>query len=62
MVASLSYGERAHHRRVWRNRVSRPPRTGKRMRDRSFVVNIRFDRLKLRIIKSKQLVTPIRVP
>jgi len=27
-----------------------------------FVANIRFDRLKLRIIKSKQPVTPIRVP
>jgi hypothetical protein len=32
------------------------------MRDRSFVVNVRFDRLKLPIIRSKQLVTPIRVP
>jgi hypothetical protein len=25
-------------------------------------VNVRFDRLKLRIIKSKQFITPIRVP
>ena len=44
------------------DRIHRTVSTGKRMRDRSVVVNIRFDRLKLRIIKSKQLVTPIRVP
>jgi len=32
------------------------------MRDRLFVVNIRFDRLKLRIIKSKQSITSVGVP
>jgi hypothetical protein len=34
----------------------------KRTRDRLFVANVRFDRLKLRIIRSKQTITPIRVP
>ena len=44
------------------DRIHRTVSTGKRMRDRSVVVNIRFDQLKLRIIKSKQPITPIRVP
>jgi hypothetical protein len=44
------------------DRIHRTVSASKHTRDRLFVVNIRFDRLKLRIIKSKQFLTPIRVP
>src|SRR5262249_24423977 len=36
--------------------------TGQRARDRLFVVNIRSDRLKLRIIDSKRRINPVRMP
>ena len=44
------------------DRIHHTVNASKRTRDRLFVVNVRFDRLKLRIIKSKQFITPIRVP
>lgn|SRR5512143_896692 len=44
------------------DRIHHTVSASKRMRDRLFVMNIRFDRLKLRIIKSKQPVSAIRVP
>jgi hypothetical protein len=44
------------------DRIHHTVSANKRTRDRLFVVNIRFDRLKFRIIKSKQPITPIRVP
>jgi hypothetical protein len=44
------------------DRIHHTESASKRARDRLFVVNVRFDRLKLRIIKSKQPITPIRMP
>ena len=44
------------------DRIHRTVSASKRTRDRLFIVDIRFNRLKLRIIKSKQVSTPIRVP
>ena len=35
---------------------------GKRIRDRSFVVNVSLYGLKLRIIRTKRAVSPIRMP
>ena len=43
------------------DRIHRTVRASKRVCDRSFVVNISFDRLKLRIVKSKKPVSAIRV-
>jgi hypothetical protein len=44
------------------DRIYHSVSASKRTRDRLSIVNIRFNRLKLRIIKSKQPSTPIRVP
>src|SRR5262245_43642208 len=44
------------------DRIHHTVSTGKCLPDRVFIVNIRFDRLKLRIVKGKQSLTPIRVP
>jgi hypothetical protein len=44
------------------DRIHHSVSAGNRTRDRLFIVDIRFNRLKLRIIKSKQPSTPIRVP
>src|SRR5215467_4730179 len=44
------------------DRIHHTVSASKRLRDRLVIVNVRFDRLKLRIINSKQPVAPIRVP
>ena len=44
------------------DRIHHSVSASKRTHDRLFIVDIRFNRLKLRIIKSKQTSTPIRVP
>src|SRR5262245_44766537 len=44
------------------DRIHHTVSASKRACDRLFVVNIRFDRLKSRIIDSKQRVAPIGVP
>ena len=44
------------------DRIYNAVSAGKRIRDRSFVVNVSLYGLKLRIIRTKRAVSPIRMP
>lgn len=43
------------------DRIYNTVSTGKRIGDRPFIVDIGFDRLKLRVIRTKQLLGPLRM-